>query len=71
MRAMVLDASCPAEQNPLQMREVPLPEPLAGEIRLRVRCCGVCRTDLHIVEGDLKHPSLRRFRTHEYRICCI
>ena len=55
---MVLDASCPAEQNPLQMREVPLPEPLAGEIRLRVRCCGVCRTDLHIVEGDLKLPKL-------------
>jgi propanol-preferring alcohol dehydrogenase len=58
MRAMVLNHPCPAEQNPLQLREVPLPEPRAGQIRLRVLCCGVCRTDLHIVEGDLKLPKL-------------
>ncbi|MBZ5627345.1 MAG: zinc-dependent alcohol dehydrogenase family protein [Acidobacteriia bacterium] len=58
MRAMVLDQPLPAEQNPLQLREVPLPEPRTGEIRVRVRCCGVCRTDLHIVEGDLKLPRL-------------
>jgi alcohol dehydrogenase, propanol-preferring len=58
MRAMVLAQPRPAEENPLQLREVPLPEPGAGEIRLRVRCCGVCHTDLHIVEGDLKLPKL-------------
>ena len=58
MRAMVLDQPRPAEENPLHLREVPFPEPRAGEIRLRVRCCGVCHTDLHIVEGDLKLPKL-------------
>ncbi len=58
MRAMVLDRLRPAEENPLQLRDIPLPEPRAGEIRLRVRCCGVCRTDLHIVEGDLSLPKL-------------
>jgi propanol-preferring alcohol dehydrogenase len=58
MRAMVLDQPRPAEENPLQLREVPLPEPGAGEIRLRVRCCGVCHTDLHIVEGEIKLPKL-------------
>jgi propanol-preferring alcohol dehydrogenase len=65
MRAMVLDHPCPAEQNPLQMREVPMPEPRAGQVRLRVRCCGVCRTDLHIVEGDLKLPKLPLIPGHQ------
>jgi alcohol dehydrogenase, propanol-preferring len=58
MRAMVLHQPRPAEEDPLQLRDVPLPEPGAGEIRLRVRCCGVCHTDLHIVEGDIKLPKL-------------
>jgi alcohol dehydrogenase, propanol-preferring len=65
MRAMVLDQSLPAEQNPLQLRDVPLPEPRAGEIRVRVCCCGVCRTDLHIVEGDLKLPKLPVIPGHQ------
>jgi propanol-preferring alcohol dehydrogenase len=55
---MVLDQPRPSEENPLQLREVPVPEPRAGEIRLHVRCCGVCHTDLHIVEGDLRLPKL-------------
>lgn len=50
---MVLDRPAPVETNPLHEREVPLPEPKAAEIRLRVRVCGVCRTDLHVVEGEL------------------
>jgi propanol-preferring alcohol dehydrogenase len=41
----------------LQVRDVPRPEAAAGQVLLRVRACGVCRTDLHIVEGDL--PALR------------
>ena len=65
MRAMVLDAPRPAEQDPLTLRDVPLPEPRAGEIRVRVRCCGVCRTDLHIVEGDLKLPKLPVIPGHQ------
>jgi alcohol dehydrogenase, propanol-preferring len=65
MRAMVLDAPRPAEQDPLNLRDVPLPEPRAGEIRVRVRCCGVCRTDLHIVEGDLTLPKLPLIPGHQ------
>ncbi|MGZ4819148.1 MAG: zinc-dependent alcohol dehydrogenase family protein [Terriglobales bacterium] len=65
MRAMVLDQPRPAEQNPLTLRDVAAPEPRANEIRLRVRCCGVCRTDLHIVEGDLKLPKLPVIPGHQ------
>jgi alcohol dehydrogenase, propanol-preferring len=65
MRAMVLDHPRPAEQSPLQLRDVPVPQPGPGEIRLRVRFCGVCRTDLHIVEGDLKLPKLPLVPGHQ------
>ena len=65
MRAMVLDQPRPAEQDPLTLRDVSLPVPRAGEIRLRVRCCGVCRTDLHIVEGDLTLPKLPLIPGHQ------
>lgn len=58
MKAMVLLSPRPAEENPLETRDLPLPEPGAGEIRLRVRACGVCHTDLHTVEGDLPLPRL-------------
>jgi propanol-preferring alcohol dehydrogenase len=44
--------------EPLQLRDLPEPEPAAGEVRLRVRACGVCRTDLHIVDGELTRPKL-------------
>jgi propanol-preferring alcohol dehydrogenase len=58
MRAMLLEKPKPAEEDPLVARELPLPAPAAGEIRLRVKVCGVCHTDLHTVEGDLKLPKL-------------
>jgi propanol-preferring alcohol dehydrogenase len=53
-KAMVLDAP----GRPLRLDERPLPEPAAGELRLRVLACGVCRTDLHVVDGEL--PALGR-----------
>jgi alcohol dehydrogenase, propanol-preferring len=53
MRACVLESSGPVEQHPLAMTEVPIPEPGADEVLVRVRACGVCRTDLHVVEGEL------------------
>jgi alcohol dehydrogenase, propanol-preferring len=53
MRAVRLD-----EHDRLRLEEVPLPEPAAGLVRLTVRACGVCRTDVHIADGDL--PSRRR-----------
>ena len=53
MKACVLLRPAPVETQPLQFTEVLLPEPGSGEVRVRVRCCGVCRTDLHVVEGEL------------------
>jgi propanol-preferring alcohol dehydrogenase len=53
MRAMVLEQPRPAENSPLALRDLPTPVPGAGEIRIRVRACGLCRTDLHIAEGEL------------------
>jgi alcohol dehydrogenase, propanol-preferring len=57
MRAAVLRQSGPIETRPLTVEDVPTPSPSARQILVRVRACGVCRTDLHIVEGDL--PSRR------------
>lgn len=57
MKAMVLHRVGPVETNPLQLEELDPPEPGEHEVRVRVDKCGVCRTDLHIVEGDL--PPLR------------
>ncbi|HVP42538.1 MAG TPA: zinc-dependent alcohol dehydrogenase family protein [Terriglobales bacterium] len=50
---MVLDRQAAPEENPLAMRELPVPEPGLGHLRVRVSVCAVCHTDLHIVEGDL------------------
>jgi propanol-preferring alcohol dehydrogenase len=58
MRAMLLDKPRPVESGPLRLVQIPEPVPAAGEIRMRVRACGVCHTDLHIVEGDLPLPKL-------------
>ncbi len=58
MRAWRLHAYAPAEQHPLRLDEVPLPEPGPGQVRLRVRVCGVCHTDLHTVEGEIRPPRL-------------
>jgi propanol-preferring alcohol dehydrogenase len=62
---MVLDKPGPAESSPLHLREVADPSPGAGEIVVRVRCCGVCHTDLHIVEGDLALPRLPIIPGHQ------
>jgi alcohol dehydrogenase, propanol-preferring len=53
MKACVLPARAPIESNPLRFTDVPMPEPRAGEVRIKVHACGVCRTDLHVIEGEL------------------
>ena len=53
MRAMILTEPAKIETNPLVLRELPIPEPGHGEILVKVEVCGICRTDLHVVEGEL------------------
>ncbi len=53
MRAAVLERPAAAIARPLQLRAVPRPSPGAGEVLLQVEACGVCRTDLHVIEGEL------------------
>jgi propanol-preferring alcohol dehydrogenase len=58
---MVLDRP----RTPLVMRECPVPVPAAGEILIEISACGVCRTDLHVVDGELPDPRLPIVPGHE------
>jgi len=51
--------------DPLRPAEIPTPEPSPDQVRIRVRACAVCRTDLHIVDGDLSEPRLPLVPGHE------
>ena len=53
MKACLLHSPAPVERNPLQFADAPDPAPSRGEVLVRVKMCGVCRTDLHVVEGEL------------------
>jgi alcohol dehydrogenase, propanol-preferring len=61
MRAMVLDKP----GQPLQPREVPKPKPGRGQLLVRVSTCGICRTDLHVVDGELPDPKLPLILGHQ------
>jgi propanol-preferring alcohol dehydrogenase len=61
MRAMVLRQ----QRTPLQAMEMARPEPAATQLLIRVHACAVCRTDLHVVDGDLPHPKLPLVPGHE------
>jgi len=61
MRAMIFEAA----RMPLVLREVPVPQPGAGEVQLEVQACAVCRTDLHVVDGELPGPKLPLIIGHE------
>lgn len=61
MRAMVLER----QRQPLRLAELPEPAPAAGQVQLEVRACGVCRTDLHILDGDLAEPKLPLVMGHQ------
>ncbi|MGD8466579.1 MAG: alcohol dehydrogenase catalytic domain-containing protein, partial [Anaerolineae bacterium] len=58
MKAMILQEARPVEEDPLSAVDLPVPEPEEGQIRLRIRACGVCHTDLHLVEGEIALPKL-------------
>ena len=58
MKAMVLMRQGSVSTSPLKSRDVPVPVPHAGQVLVQVRVCGICRTDLHVVEGEL--PNIKR-----------
>ena len=58
MRAQQLWSPAPASTGPLHLVDLPEPVPGPGEVRVRVTACGCCRTDLHVVEGDLELTRL-------------
>jgi propanol-preferring alcohol dehydrogenase len=61
MQAMVLEAP----KTALRPAELPIPEPAAGQVLLRVHACAVCRTDLHVLDGELPHPKLPLVLGHQ------
>ncbi|MBD2304778.1 zinc-dependent alcohol dehydrogenase family protein [Chroococcidiopsis sp. FACHB-1243] len=61
MRAMILET----QGKPLRVAELPIPQPNSQQVLIRVRACGVCRTDLHIVDGELTQPKLPLILGHQ------
>src|SRR5674476_667412 len=57
MRRLLLPQPAPIEGRPLQLGSAELPWPGSGQLRVRVRACGVCHTDLHLVEGEITPPA--------------
>ncbi len=62
---MILEKQDLLENDPLQIKEIPMPEPGSHEVRIRVSACGVCRTDLHIAEGELPAHKLPLIPGHQ------
>lgn len=65
MKAMVLRRAGDISASPLQRQEVPTPQPGPEDVLVRVTVCGICRTDLHVVEGELEHPLLPLIPGHQ------
>jgi len=65
MKAMVLDHTGAVSSHPLQLRDQPTPTPQSGQVLVKIRVCGVCRTDLHVVEGELPNPTLPLIPGHQ------
>jgi len=61
MRAMVLDT----RRQPLQLREVEKPRPAKGQLLVRIAACAICRTDLHVADGELPNPKLPLIPGHQ------
>ncbi|MBZ0280619.1 MAG: zinc-dependent alcohol dehydrogenase family protein [Anaerolineae bacterium] len=65
MKAQVLTTPAPVDTQPLQLTDIPRPVPAAGQILVKVHACGVCHTDLHVVEGELPNPRLPIIPGHQ------
>ncbi len=65
MKAMILNGFVSIDQNPLELVDLPVPKPGPEDILIRIKICGVCRTDLHTVEGELPQAKLPIIPGHE------
>jgi len=65
MKAMVVDQTGAVTNDPLHLRDQPTPIPKPGQILVKIHVCGVCRTDLHVVEGELPDPALPLIPGHQ------
>src|SRR4030095_8533103 len=65
MRAMVLGNIGDVAANPLVVQDVLVPEPGPGEVLVEVSVCGICRTDLNVIEGELERPKLPLIPGHQ------
>jgi alcohol dehydrogenase, propanol-preferring len=65
MKAMVLTRTADVDSHPLQFRDVPVPQAGPGQLLVRLTCCGICRTDLHVIEGELDNPALPLIPGHQ------
>lgn len=61
MRAMVLEH----QHQPLVYKQVPIPKPVSGQVQIKIIACGICRTDLHVIDGELTRPRLPLIPGHE------
>jgi D-arabinose 1-dehydrogenase-like Zn-dependent alcohol dehydrogenase len=62
---MLLNHTVPIQSAPLRWVDLPIPEPGQREVRIKVHCCGVCRTDLHVIEGDLPQQKMPVISGHQ------
>ena len=65
MKAMVLEKIAPIESSPLKLTELPPPEPEGRRVRVKISCCAICRTDLHVIEGELPPQKLPVIPGHQ------
>ncbi|MGH9855377.1 MAG: zinc-dependent alcohol dehydrogenase family protein [Blastocatellia bacterium] len=65
MKACLLRSIAPIEQNPLELTETPTPQPTENQVLVKVSACGVCRTDLHVIEGELPRQVLPIIPGHQ------
>ncbi len=65
MKGMVLEDIAPIDTSPLKLMDLDDPHPGPGEVRLKVHCCAICRTDLHVIEGELPRQKLPIIPGHQ------
>jgi len=65
MKAWVLDRPAPVESRPLVLTDIAVPHPVDDEVLVKVHACGICRTDLHVVEGELPIRKSRVIPGHQ------